>query len=154
MGACVPHPELRRSILEDGQNLHCKGTEARFGSHDAILGCSRAQKMILRQRVAWGKLYYDLRHVYCSDFAKNGTKYGHNFNQTLYMLGSPLLAPPSRALDLTGGLQAGHLSPENLDLSALGLHGSRAGVGGAGGTEGVRAAVEGIRECVRRGDRR
>lgn len=40
--------------------------------------------MILRQRVAWGKLYYDLRHVYCSDFAKNGTKYGHNFNQTLY----------------------------------------------------------------------
>ena len=38
--------------------------------------------MILRQRVAWGKLYYDLRHVYCSDFAKNGTKYGHNFNQT------------------------------------------------------------------------
>ena len=41
--------------------------------------------MILRQRVAWGKLYYDLRHVYCSDFAKNGTKYGHNFNQTLYV---------------------------------------------------------------------
>ena len=68
----------------------------------------------------------------------------------IYMLGSPLLAPPSRALDLTGGLQAGHLSPENLDLSALGLHGSRAGVGGAGGTEGVRAAVEGIRECAAR----
>ena len=68
----------------------------------------------------------------------------------IYMLGSPLLAPPSRALDLTGGLQAGHLSPENLDLSALGLHGTRAGVGGAGGTEGVRAAVEGIRECAAR----
>ena len=40
--------------------------------------------MILRQRVAWGKLYYDLRYVYCSDFRKIGQIYGHNFNQTLY----------------------------------------------------------------------
>ena len=108
----------------------------------AVPAHRRAVRRVHRCRVARGT-------PVCSD-RPDFFVFIHIDKLQIYMLGSPLLAPPSRALDLTGGLQAGHLSPENLDLSALGLHGTRAGVGGAGGTEGVRAAVEGIRECAAR----
>ena len=48
---------------------------------------------------------------------------------------------PPESLDLCGGLQTAHLPSEYPDLSALGLRGSRAGDGGASGTEGLRVAA-------------